>query len=208
MPCLAAGVTRAIQKLEGELGGALFVRDGRAVTLSALGRLMREHCQRVQETQQMARAAAKNFLEEGASEINVGVMCTIGPDLLSAFLDDFRMRNDDVLLILHDIGPEALPELLLTGAIDCAFIAQHGNEAFKDVAAEELFEESMVVAFAHGHRFAEPQEVTLFDLAEEMYVDRLKCEIRQPFFDFMNQNGLDLNPPFSQGVRASRRSNG
>ena len=90
------------------------------------------------------------------------------------------------------LGPRLLPELLLTGAIDCAFLAQHGDEAFNDVAAEELFEESMVVAFAHGHRFAEQQEVTLFDIAEEMYVDRLKCEIRQPFFDFMNQNGLDL----------------
>jgi hypothetical protein len=50
----------------------------------------------------------------------------------------------------------------------------------------------MVIAFADGHRFAELQEVTLFDIAEEAYVDRLKCEIRQPFFDFMDQNDLNL----------------
>lgn len=185
-------LTRAIQKLEGELGGDLFIRDGRAVTLSPLGRVMREHCQRIQETQQMARTVARTFLEEGASELNVGIMCTIGPDVLSAFLNDFRGRHRDVLLILHDIGPEALPELLLTGALDCAFIAMHGDQAFKEITVESLFDEDMVVAFSDGHRFAEKPEVTLYDVAEEVYVDRLKCEIRQPFFDFMDQNGLDL----------------
>ena len=36
------------------------------------------------------------------------------------------------------------------------------------------------------------QELTLFDVAEEDYVDRLKCEIRKPFFDFMEKNDLNL----------------
>ncbi len=185
-------LTRAIQKLEAELGGELFVRDGRSVKLSALGNVMREHCGRIQETQQMARTAAKSFLDQGASELNVGVMCTIGPDVLSAFLNDFQSRHSDVLIILHDIGPEALPELLLTGALDSAFIAVHGDQALNNVSAQPLFEEDMVVTFADGHRFASKHEVTLFDIAEEPYVDRLKCEIRQPFFDFMQENDLDL----------------
>ena len=186
-------LTRAIQKLEAELGGDLFVRDGRAVSLSPLGRVMREHCQRIQETQQMARTVARTFLDEGATELNVGIMCTIGPDVLSAFLDDFRSRHRDVLLILHDIGPEALPELLLTGALDSAFIALHGDRSFKEITTHALFDEDMVVAFPEGHRFSDKPEVTLFDVAEETYVDRLKCEIRQPFFDFMDDNGLSLN---------------
>lgn len=185
-------LTRAIQKLEAELGGDLFIRDGRNVTLSALGQVMREHCQRIQETQAMARSVARTFLEDGASELNVGIMCTIGPDVLSAFLNDFRNRHHDVLLILHDIGPEALPELLLTGALDSAFIALHGDHSFKDISTHTLFEEDMVVAFADGHRFAGKPEVTLFDVAEETYVDRLKCEIRQPFFNFMDNNDLNL----------------
>ncbi len=43
-------LTRAIQKLEDELCGDLFIRDGRSVTLSPLGDLMREHFQRIQAT--------------------------------------------------------------------------------------------------------------------------------------------------------------
>lgn len=186
-------LTRAIQKLEEELGGILFVRDGRAVTLSPLGRLMREHLQHIHETQQMARAAAKNFLHESPSELNIGVMCTIGPDVLSDFLSEFRIRHRDILVILHDIGPEALPELLYTGSLDCAFVASHGEPKFKQVSAHALFEEDMVVTFAEGHRFGALQDVTLFDVAEEPYVDRLKCELRQPFFDFMDENDLSLS---------------
>ncbi len=60
-------LTRAIHKLEEELGGDLFIRDGRAVTLSALGGLMREHFRRIHATQAMARAAAKSFLDEGSA---------------------------------------------------------------------------------------------------------------------------------------------
>ena len=149
-------------------------------------------CRRIQETQEMARTVAKNFLDTGTSELNIGVMCTIGPDVLSAFLNDYRSRHDNVLLILHDIGPEALPGLLLTGTLDCAFIALHSDRTFKDVSAQALFYEDMVVAFAEGHRFAAKKEVTLYDVAEENYVDRLKCEIRQPFINFMDQNGLNL----------------
>lgn len=185
-------LTRAIQKLEGELGGELFIRESRVVTLSPLGRRMREHLQHIQATKEMARAVAKNFLDEIPSELNVGIMCTIGPDVLSAFLNDFRSRHNDVLVILHDIGPEALPELLFTGALDCAFVASHGDQQFRDVSVHALFEEDMVVAFAGGHRFAAMHEVNLYDVAEEAYVDRLKCEIRKPFFDFMEQNDLNL----------------
>ncbi len=185
-------LTRAIQKLEGELGGELFIRDGRTVSLSPLGRIMREHCQRIQETQAMARAVAKTFLDDGASELNIGIMCTIGPDVLTAFLNDFSKQHNDVLIILHDIGPEALPELLLTGALDCAFVATHDEQKLTSFRAEALFAEDMVVAFSSNHRFAEKQEVTLYDVAEENYIDRLKCEIREPFFNFMDENGLSL----------------
>ena len=185
-------LTRAIQKLEDELGGDLFIRDGRTVTLSPLGGLMRAHFQRIHATKEMARAAAKNFLDEGCAELNVGIMCTIGPDVLSAFLNSFRSNHRDVLLILHDIEPGALSKLLLTGSLDVAFIGLHGDQGREEISVQALFEEDMVVAFADGHRFAAMPEVTLYDVAEESYVDRLNCEIRQPFYDFMARNDLDL----------------
>ncbi len=88
----------------------------------------------------MARAAAKNFLEEDTAELNIGIMCTIGPDVLTAFIDDFGNRHRDVLLILHDIEPNALSKLLRTGVLDLAFIAQHGDLGSEGVTAEVLFE--------------------------------------------------------------------
>ncbi|MDH3666053.1 MAG: LysR family transcriptional regulator [Paracoccaceae bacterium] len=185
-------LTRAIQKLEDEFGGDLFVRNGRAVTLSPLGDLMREHLQRIQATRELARAAAKTFLDEGVAELNVGVMCTIGPDLLTAFIDDFRNRHLDVLLILHDVEPKALSKLLLSGFLDLAFIAQYRDQERDGVSAQVLFEETMGVAFGETHRFAAMDDITLFDIAEEPYLDRLNCELRQPFCEFMSDNGLEL----------------
>ena len=88
--------------------------------------------------------------------------------------------------------PKALSKLLLTGSLDVAFIGLHGDQGREEISAHELFEEDMVVAFADGHRFSAMPEVTLYDVAEENYVDRINCEIRQPFYDFMADNDLDL----------------
>lgn len=186
-------LTRAIHKLEDELGGELFIRDGRAVTLSPLGDVMREHLQRIQATKELARVAARNFLADDTAELNVGIMCTVGPDVLTVFIDEFKRRHRDVLLILHDIEPGALSKLLRTGVLDLAIVAQHEDHEFEGVSAQVLFEEPMGVAFAAGHRFAAMRQVTLFDVAEESYLDRLNCELRRPFYGFLDENDLELH---------------
>ena len=185
-------LTRAIQKIENELGKELFIRDGRAITLSPLGQLMRDHLQKIDEHRRMAHAVAKNFIDSGTSELNVGVMCTIGPDILSAFLSEFRQNNANILLILHDITPDAFPELVRSGALDCGFVGSQNNQGFEALTEVQLFSENFVVAFSSGHRFDEMDLVTLFDVGQEDYIDRLKCEFRQPFFDFMSDNNLNL----------------
>jgi LysR family transcriptional regulator, hydrogen peroxide-inducible genes activator len=71
-------LTKAIQRLEEELGGALFVRTSRQTSLTELGRVMRSHLAKIEETHDRARAAAQAALAgpaEQSVEINVGVMC-------------------------------------------------------------------------------------------------------------------------------------
>ena len=72
-------------------------------------------------------------------------MCTIGPDVLSAFLNEFRTHHRDVLLILHDIEPRALSKLLLTGSLDVAFIGLHEKPGREEISASPLFEEKMAL---------------------------------------------------------------
>ena len=50
----------------------------------------------------------------------------------------------------------------------------------------------MVVAFADGHRFSALEAVSLEEIAQEPYLDRLHCEFRDDFMSFTKGRGLDL----------------
>jgi len=52
-------LTRAIQRLETELGGPLFIRTLKGATLSHLGRLVRTYLLRIDDNAARAKATAK-----------------------------------------------------------------------------------------------------------------------------------------------------
>jgi LysR family hydrogen peroxide-inducible transcriptional activator len=71
-------LTRAIKKLEIELGGALFRRDHSGAQLTDFGRLMRPHLEEVLGRTKNAQQVARSFLRLEAAPLTLGVMCTIG----------------------------------------------------------------------------------------------------------------------------------
>jgi LysR family hydrogen peroxide-inducible transcriptional activator len=78
-------LTRAIQKLETELGGHLFRREHNQVQLTDFGRLMRPHLEEVLGRTKNAQQVARSFLKLEAAPLTLGVMCTIGPLRSSGF---------------------------------------------------------------------------------------------------------------------------
>ncbi len=72
-------LTKAIKKLEEELGGPLFGRERNHTHLTELGRAMRERLNVVHHGASAAKAAARKILNREKARLHVGVMCTIGP---------------------------------------------------------------------------------------------------------------------------------
>jgi DNA-binding transcriptional LysR family regulator len=77
-------LTRAIQKLEAELGGALFHRERNGVQLTEFGSLMRGRLEEVVQRSEDARQTARSFLQLEAAPLTLGVMCTIARSASSA----------------------------------------------------------------------------------------------------------------------------
>src|SRR5947209_18282947 len=71
-------LTRAIQQLEGELGGLLLRRERKLTHLTDFGRLIEPHLRQLHGDAEVAKSTAKRFLSMEAAEIRLGVMCTIG----------------------------------------------------------------------------------------------------------------------------------
>src|SRR5919108_5328137 len=68
-------LTRAIQKLEEELGGLLFRRERNLSHVTDLGRLMRPHLEHVLEETEAAKSTAKGFMKLENAPLRLGVMC-------------------------------------------------------------------------------------------------------------------------------------
>src|SRR3546814_14328345 len=66
-------LTTAVRKLEDELGGPLFHREGKRVLLSELGQIMRPHLAQALEQMERAREAAGNFRLLNKAPLKVGV---------------------------------------------------------------------------------------------------------------------------------------
>jgi len=188
-------LTQAIKRLESELGGELIRRDGRNTELTELGKSLRGYFQQIDQTRHLVRSTAKAVTAGEVAELNIGLMCTIGPKVLGGMLDAFRMEHPAVSIVLHDVKPSSIPDLLLSGALDGTFCARHGPPHPK-LRYVTLFEEAMVIAFPTDHEFAERESVPLNEVTKQHYVDRLHCEFREEVNEsFRNQN-LELDVVF------------
>lgn len=182
-------LTKAIQKLEAELGSQLFIRDGRHFELTDLGRAMRTHLAKIDETRTAAERAARAFVDLEMTELNVGIMCTVGPSILGPAMLELQKEASGIELILHDLPGDRVHELLLSGAIDCAIQARTKPlpERFKAIP---LYAEPFVLAMGRHHPLASESGLVLQDLAGQTYFDRLRCEFRDQFIETLNQRNV------------------
>ncbi len=182
-------LTRAIQKLEEELGGDLFRRERNRTHLTDLGQVMREHLKRVDATTQDAMTAANKLLNLEKAPLNVGIMCTIGPAYVVAFLSEFQRHHPGIELTIFDITPTNMTDGLLAGGLDCALLGlpMTLHERFD---TKKLYEEKMIAIFPPDHRYRTMKSVPLAEFEGEKYLDRLNCEFRDSFFNLIAEQGV------------------
>jgi LysR family transcriptional regulator, hydrogen peroxide-inducible genes activator len=192
-------LTRAIQKLEEELGGLLFRRERHLTHLTDLGRLIRPQLEQVWKQAETAKTTAGSFLKLEDAALNVGLMCTIGPLRAIAFLNTFRTDHPGIEITLLEGVPDELAELLAEGSLDVAVMAQPGTlDERCDVYP--LYRERFVIAFPPGHRFEAQNAIRFKDITGESYLRRINCEYR----DHLGAIGRELGVELRMAYRSER----
>ncbi len=188
-------LTQAIKRLETELGGDLVHRKTNHIELTGLGRSLRTHFQQIDRTKNLVRTTATAVINGEIAELNIGLMCTIGPKLISSMLDSFQQQFPMISLVLHDVTPSKISDLILSGAIDGAFCSHPGPPNSK-IEYEKLFGEPMVVAFPKGHVFTDSTSVSIREVTKHRYIDRLHCEFRSQLINYVEDNNIELDIAF------------
>src|SRR6266571_2330354 len=188
-------LTRAIQQLEGELGGLLLRRERKLTHLTDFGRLIEPHLRQLFADAEAAKTTAKRFLNLQQAQIRLGVMCTIGPARFMGFLANFRAVNPGCELTLVEGVPGGLSQMLLQGELDLAVMAQ--PEAFNErLDVLPLYRERFCIAFPAGHRLEQQNRVAVADVAGETYLRRINCEYRDYLAERLAEHGLAVRVGF------------
>jgi LysR family transcriptional regulator, hydrogen peroxide-inducible genes activator len=155
----------AIKKLEEELDLKLFERSATEVTVTPLGSEVVLQAQSVLEQAANIKEIAKRGKDPLAGALKLGVIYTIGPYLLPDLVKNVIAKTPQMPLMLQENFTVKLLELLRTGELDCAILA----EPFPDtnLAVAPLYDEPFLAAMPANHPFANQDAVT---------VDQLKAE--------------------------------
>jgi LysR family transcriptional regulator, hydrogen peroxide-inducible genes activator len=167
-------LTRAIQRLEHLMGGALFQRNARHTSLTALGKTILPFLQSMIEFADTAIQEAKKQTIFRSLSLSIGIANTIGPQHLINLLRQLTVISPKLeIKILHGNSRE-IQDLLFSGEIEVGIAAM--RDIPEQIKAESLFEELYHVAFRKGHRFENFECISFQDLAEENLIERLNCE--------------------------------
>ncbi|TXI82607.1 MAG: LysR family transcriptional regulator [Cupriavidus sp.] len=170
-------LTRAIQRLEQELGGILVYRDGKDTRLTALGRDIQAEFAAIDESERRVMALSQNRIRGRRETVTLGVAHTIAPALITGFIAHALQQLPALELIFRPIVRERASELLLAGEVDGCFTSDAATGNAK-LATVELFGERLLLAMAESHPLAAVDAVPLADFAGQPYLDRLHCEFR------------------------------
>ncbi len=180
-------LTRAIKKLEEELGGELFRRERNQTHLTDLGRLMRPHIETIATATESARAEADDFNSPEHTKTCLGIMSTIGPTQMIGFFTKLKEELPSIDLEIREAPGADLVEMMLEGSLELALIGLPNLP--ERLKAIPLYTERYAVAFAAGHRFENFNAIACHELDGEDYLKRMHCE----FSDHFKALGHDKN---------------
>ena len=155
----------AVKKLEEELDVKLFERSANEVTVTPLGEEIVRQAQSVLEQAANIKDIAKRGKDPLAGPLKLGVIYTIAPYLLPALVRQVITKSPQMPLVLQENFTVKLLEMLRTGEIDCAILA----EPFPDtgLALAPLYDEPFFAAVPASHALAQQASVTAEQLKSE-----------------------------------------
>lgn len=165
-------LSRAIRKLEDELGGDLFRRERNRTHLTELGRGMRPLLRQAYDSAAAAKHQAASYKSSMRAPLRIGLSFTVHLDLILPMLGELAGAFPGLELKLARAAGTEILEALEAGDIELAIAAETGKD-WDRLDDWRMFEEGFVM-LARPDRAGEP--ASLSDVEETGVIARPYCE--------------------------------
>jgi DNA-binding transcriptional LysR family regulator len=161
-------LSRAIARLEHEIGAELFERRGRAIRLTRGGVAFLRHVERALDAIETGRRDVLELASADAALVSLGFLRTLGAALVPQLVRRFAAEHPNVRFAFAQNNGAALEAMLLAG--DVAMTLTVGPPAHAALRWERVTSQRFVLIVPPEHRLAARAAVTLTDLRDETFV--------------------------------------
>lgn len=188
-------LTKAVKKLEQELGAPIFTRESKRIGLSGFGRSILPTLRQMQDQAERAKSIAQDHRLLDKVPVRLGVLGTIGSVRIARYLAAFQAAFEGVEVEVTEAPVPELLNRLDEGRLDLAIVNPCDGvpESFH---AHPLYTEKYVAVLPPGDPLAARNSVGLKDPSGRPYVDRLSCEMREMFAAVCKDHDVQLYARF------------
>jgi LysR family transcriptional activator of glutamate synthase operon len=164
-----SAVSRQIANLEAELGIQLFIREGRNVKLTSVGKIFLEHAVTALNEIEKAKQKIEEFLDPERGTVRVGFTSSLAANPLPTVISAFRARYPDIGFQLKQGAYKQLIDSVIRGDIDLAFLGPVPTQE-KDVRSHIFFAENIMALLPAKHPLAKQESLRLRELQDDTFV--------------------------------------
>ncbi|CCQ96381.1 transcriptional regulator (LysR family) [[Clostridium] ultunense Esp] len=164
-----SAISRQIANLEGELGVQLFIREGRNVRLTPVGKMFLEHMENVMKEIEKAKQQIDEFLNPEEGTIRIGFPSSLASYTLPTVISAFRSQHPGIHFELRQGMIKNLIDSVLNAEIDMAFVTPVPTND-KELTGYILFTEQMTALLPASHPLSTETSLRLDQLRNEPFV--------------------------------------
>ncbi|MFI8343494.1 LysR family transcriptional regulator [Streptomyces sp. NPDC085639] len=161
-------LSRAMVRLEQDLGVTLFARKGRTVALTTAGRTFLASAEQALTEIGRAAESVQQDADPAAGKVAFGFLHTLGSETVPGLIRAFRADHPRIRFSLVQNYGEAMLEKLRAGELDLCLTSPLPDAP--DLVARRLDEQRLRLVVPDDHRLASRKRIRLAEAAEETFV--------------------------------------
>ena len=184
-------LTKAVQKLELELGGVLIHRERQLTQLSDLGKLVLPMLERALLAAERGRSLALEFQRKEIAPLRIALASCVSAAIIEAPLIELARLMPGLQVELVEAEPDAVSALLLDGAVSAAISGEAPGEWPLRIDHWDLFEERFLVLMPRQSPLANSPCLATEHLAEATWLERVGDEAANPLWQALFPPGVE-----------------
>lgn len=187
-------ISKQIKNLEEYLGGTLFIRTKKGVTLTQEGNEFYKYIEKAIDNIKSAENKFTDLINLETGELTIGVNTTIAKNFLLDYLKEFHKKYPKIIIQITTGTINDFINKLRNGLIDIAIVTNN-DQKYDDITVINCKKEENIFIYNNEYSYLNNQTLSIKDLNNYPLILQMKTSGTRVVLDnYMKENNIELNP--------------